>query len=90
MPIHGLLEGIIFPAKHVVGMAAIASGVSCRPDEGLLAVGEVCWVIEGPGVPDRLEKYLREPDWMRRRTRATRLESTTFGVRDVVLVVRRI
>lgn len=64
MTVHGSLQRIVLPSEEVISMVGIAGGIIIGPYERLLAVDEVCWVVEGRGFPNRLEKDLRKSDWM--------------------------
>lgn len=89
MSIHGLLERVILPAENVIGMVREPGGVATRPDERLVAVGEVgrVDVVERSRIPDRLEQNLRQTNGVRGGARAAGLEGAALGVGDVVLVV---
>jgi len=92
MTIHGLLEGIIFPAKDVIRMVREARRVATRPDEGLISISEVRGVdvVERARVPDGLQQDLRQTHGVRGGARTARLEGSGLRVSDVVLVVGRV
>ncbi len=91
MTIHGLLERIVLPAEHVVGVRRIATGVAVGPEERLTSVcWPICLVVEGPGIPDSLEEDLWDFDGVGRRAGAPRLERARDRIRDVICVVRRV
>jgi hypothetical protein len=94
--IHGLLQAIPLPAKHIVTMLSVARVVARGEVEGLRAVGgPVGLVVELPRVPHDLEHDLRNPDGMRGRAGAAGAgagegRGTVGWVGDVRFVVRAV
>ena len=67
--VHGLLQGVALPAKHVVGVGARAVGAALEaPHEGVLVRLGVPEVVELGGVPLDLEGNLGDADGVRRGT----------------------
>jgi hypothetical protein len=86
--VHSLLQRVILPAKDVVPMRSISSGVSVAPDEWLRAISRPKrLVVEFRGIPYDLEEELWDLDRMSRRTRAVVFKCSAAWVGDVALVV---
>lgn len=76
-----LLKRIILPAEEIIGVSGIARLVTTGPDKWLAAIcWPICLVVEGFGVPDSLQKDLRESDRVGVRTFATGFKGTGLRV----------
>ena len=61
--VHGLLQRVVLPPEHVIGVGREPGLVAAGPDEGLAAVcGPVILVVELGRVPDCLEEELGDLD----------------------------
>ena len=86
--VHGLLERIVLPPEHVIGVVGVARLVTAGPDEGLAAVcGPVGLVVELGGVPDCLEHELGDLDGVSGWAGTAGLKGAGLGVCDVGSVV---
>jgi len=86
--IHGLLQRIILPPKHIIRMCREPRLVPAGPEKRLApVVRPLGHVIEPLCVPHCLQQDLRNTDGMGIRTFATVLKSPCLGVWDVVAVV---
>lgn len=58
--IHGLLQRVVFPPKHVVAVLSVSRVVTHAEDKWLRAVGgPIGFVVEFTRVPDDLDTFVR-------------------------------
>lgn len=86
--VHGDLQRVAFPAKHVVSVVAVAGRIAVAPDERLGAIFRpLGLVVERRRVPDDFVEQLRNADGVRGWTGAAVFERAALGIRYVAGVV---
>ena len=58
VPVHGLLQRVTLPPKHIISMRPVPSAVPIRPHKRLAAISRPVLLVERRRVPHRLQQNL--------------------------------